>query len=112
MARFALALSIAMFVAAAMPVCSASAAVDEVAQGRELAQRLCAGCHMRPGQGEKSDHSQIPSFRAVANRPGQSLEGTASWLKIAPPTMPNHHLSHEEKRLLANFIMSLRESDL
>ena len=87
MARFARALSIAMFVAAAMPVCSASAAVDEVAQGREIAQRLCAGCHMRPGQGEKSDHSQIPSFRAVANRPGQSLEGTASWLKIAPPTM-------------------------
>ena len=74
MARFARALSIAMFVAAAMPVCSASAAVDEVAQGREIAQRLCAGCHMRPGQGEKSDHSQIPSFRAVANRPGQSLE--------------------------------------
>lgn len=111
MARFAPALSIAMFVAAAMPINSASAAVDEVAQGRDIAQRLCAGCHMRPGQGEKGDHSQIPSFRAVANRPGQSLEGTASWLKIAPPTMPNHHLSSEERAHLAAFIMSLREGE-
>lgn len=111
MARFAPALSIAMFVAAAMPINSASAAVDEVAQGRDIAQRLCTGCHMRPGQGEKGDHSQIPSFRAVANRPGQSLEGTASWLKIAPPTMPNHHLSSEERAHLAAFIMSLREGE-
>ena len=66
---------------------------------------------MQPGQGEKSGHSGIPSFRAVANGPGQSVDGIASWLKIAPPTMPNHHLSQEEKARLAAFIMSLREGD-
>ncbi len=93
-----------------LPLCAALARSD-VEEGRELAQRLCASCHMQPGQGEKSDHSGIPSFRAVANRPGQSADGIASWLKIAPPTMPNHHLSHEEKARLAAFIMSLREGD-
>ena len=97
-------------VAIGLPLCSALARSD-VEKGRELAERLCASCHMQPGQGEKSGHSGIPSFRAVANRPGQSVDGIASWLKIAPPTMPNHHLSHEEKARLAAFIMSLREGD-
>ncbi len=82
---------------------------SDVEKGRDLAQRMCAGCHMQPGQGEKSDHSGIPSFRAVANRPGQSVEGIASWLDVAPPSMPNHHLSHEQRLELAAFIMSLRE---
>jgi len=99
-------------IAAAVPGSAALAGADDIEKGRELAGRLCASCHMQPGQGEKSDHSQIPSFRAVANRPGQSVDEIASWLKIAPPTMPNHHVSHEEKRLLANFIMSLRSGDL
>ena len=66
MARFALALSIAMFVAVAMPVSSASAAVDEVAQGRDLAQRLCAGCHMRPVRAKRAI---TPRFRASARLP-------------------------------------------
>jgi hypothetical protein len=51
----------------------------------ELAERLCAGCRMQPGQAEKSGHAGIPSFRAIANRPGQSVDGIANWLKIAPP---------------------------
>jgi cytochrome c len=101
-----------ILIAAAVPGSAALAGADDIEKGRELAGRLCASRHMQPGQGEKSDHSQIPSFRAVANRPGQSVDGIASWLKIAPPTMPNHHLSQEEKRLLANFIMSLRSGDL
>jgi len=96
--------------AGGLPLSSALARSD-VEQGRELAERLCADCHMQPGQGEKSGHSGIPSFRAVANRPGQSVDGIASWLKIAPPTMPNHHLSQEEKAWLAAFIMSLQEGD-
>ena len=111
MTRLNRALSVVL-IGAAVPFSTAFAGADDVEKGRELAGRLCASCHMQPGQGEKSNHSQIPSFRAVANRPGQSVDGIASWLKIAPPTMPNHHLSHEEKRLLANFIMSLREREL
>jgi len=93
-----------------LPLCSAFARSD-VEKGRDLAQRMCAACHMQPGQGEKTDHTGIPSFRAVASRPGQSVDGIASWLNVAPPTMPNHHLSHEQKVELAAFIISLREGD-
>jgi mono/diheme cytochrome c family protein len=87
------------------------AGADDVAEGQKLAQTLCADCHLNPGQGEKVGRAGIPGFRAVANRPGQSIEGIVGWLKIAPPMMPNHHLSQEEMFRLAAFILSLREGE-
>ena len=54
-----------MLIGAAAPVSAALAGADDIEKGRELAGRLCASCHMQPGQGEKSNHSQIPSFRAT-----------------------------------------------
>ena len=89
----------------------AVAGADDVALGRVLAERLCASCHLNPGQGEKSGQAGIPGFRAVANRPGQSVEGVVGWLKSRPPMMPNHHLSQDEMFRLAHFIMSLREGE-
>lgn len=87
-----------------------SAADEEIAQGHAMAERLCSVCHMNPGQGEKTGPSGIPSFRAVANRPAQTREGVEAWLESVPPMMPNHNLTHEEIRVLAAFIMSLREA--
>jgi mono/diheme cytochrome c family protein len=86
---------------------AALAGADDVAKGRALAERLCAGCHMNPGQGEK----QGRGFQAVADRPGQSLEGVVAWLKTIPTMMPNHHLSQDEMFALAHFIMSLRQAE-
>jgi mono/diheme cytochrome c family protein len=87
------------------------AGADDIAKGQALAERLCAGCHLNPGQGEKTGRAGIPGFSAVANRPGQSLEGIVDWLKSMPPMMPNHHLSKEEMFELAHFIMSLRQAE-
>ena len=50
----------------------------------------------------------VPGFRAVANRPNQSVEGVVAWLKSAPTMMPNHHLTQDEMYALASFILSLR----
>ena len=50
----------------------------------------------------------VPGFRAIANRPNQSVEGILAWLKSVPPMMPNHHLTQDEIHDLANFILSLR----
>lgn len=88
-----------------------TAAADEpvaVAKGRQLAEGLCAVCHMQPGQGEKEGPRGIPSFKAVANRPRQTTADVAVWLRSVPPMMPNHHLTHDEIDALAAFIMSLR----
>jgi mono/diheme cytochrome c family protein len=76
--------------------------------GRALAESLCAGCHMNEGQGEKQGPMGVPGFRAIANRPNQSVEGILAWLKSVPPMMPNHHLTQDEIHDLANFILSLR----
>jgi len=87
---------------------AALASDEDVERGQDMAERLCATCHMNPGQGEKAGASGIPSFKAVANRPTQTVEGIEAWLKSVPPMMPNHKLTHEEIRVLAAFIMSLR----
>lgn len=95
-------------VLAALSACAGVAAADDVARGQELAERLCATCHLNPGQGEKRSATEIPGFRAVAERPGQSLDGIVAWLKTAPPMMPKHRLSQDEMFLLATYILSLR----
>lgn len=96
----------AMGLAVAMAV---AAPADEIAKGRDLAGRMCATCHMNPGQGEKQGPSGIPGFTAVAKRPGQSHEAIVRWLRSAPPMMPDHHLTWDEADMLAAFIMSLKD---
>ena len=88
---------------------AACAQDDDVARGKALAERLCANCHLNPGQGEKHSKSEIPGFRAVAKRPGQSLHGIVGWLKGVPPMMPNHRLTRDEMFLLATYILSLQD---
>lgn len=81
---------------------------DEVERGRELAERMCATCHLNPGQGEKTAASSVPGFTAVANRPAQTFAGIVAWLRSVPPMMPNHRLSSSEMDALASYILSLR----
>ena len=87
----------------------AAAAHSEAAKGRELAQALCASCHLNEGQGEKQGPMGVPGFVAVANRPAQTVEGIVMWLKAVPPTTPNHRLTQDERFALAAYIMTLRE---
>jgi mono/diheme cytochrome c family protein len=90
------------------PTAPSTAGPGAIDQGRALAERLCASCHMGPGQGEKLRPNEIPGFQAVARRPDQSVEGIVEWLRSVPPMMPDHHLSQDEMAALAEFIMSLR----
>lgn len=87
---------------------SGPAQAQSLSRGKELAERLCAACHLNAGQGEKAGASGVPGFRAVANRPKQTPEDVVRWLKSVPPMMPDHHLSQDEIYDLAEFIMSLR----
>lgn len=96
--------------AALILVLGTGAAAEDVAKGRALAGRLCAQCHMLPGQGEKRGANEIPGFAAVAQRRNQTPEGIVAWLRSIPPMMPNHHLSQDEMHALAAFIMTLGET--
>lgn len=101
-------LTVALFSFPLTFVSAAAADQEAVEKGRLMAERLCAVCHMNPGQGEKAAASGVPSFKAVANRPDQTLEGIEAWLQSVPPIMPNHHLTRDEGHALAAFILSLR----
>lgn len=82
-------------------------AAEDIETGRALAERLCARCHMAPGQGEKLGPNDIPAFAAIAQRRNQSHEGIVAWLRSIPPIMPNHHLSQDEMHALAAYILTL-----
>jgi mono/diheme cytochrome c family protein len=104
-------LGMAGLMSIAMPAAFAFAETDDVARGQRLAERLCASCHMNPGQGEKSGPAGIPGFQAVADRPGQSMASIVTWLKSAPKMMPNHRLTQDEIYQLAQFIVALKAGD-
>ncbi len=89
---------------------SIPAHANEIATGRALAERLCATCHMGPGQGEKTGANEIPGFHALARRQNQTMAGIIKWLSSVPPMMPNHHLTQDEMADLAAFIMSLKDA--
>ncbi len=93
---------------AAAAIASAATAA-EVEKGRALAERMCATCHMQPGQGEKRGPDGLAGFSAIANRPGQHHEAIVRWLRSRPTMMPDHHLTWDEADALADFIMSLRK---
>jgi mono/diheme cytochrome c family protein len=98
-----------VIVLAASAVAPQVRADDDVAKGRELANALCAQCHLNEGQGEKQGPMGVPGFIAVANRPKQTYDGIVQWLKAVPPMMPDHKLTQDEMFALAAFIMSLRK---
>jgi hypothetical protein len=80
---------------------STLASCQGIESGRILAERLC----------EKQGPTGIQGFRAVANRPAQSVEGIVSWLRSIPRMMPNHHLTQDEMYALAQYIISLRDNN-
>ena len=78
--------------------------------GKKLAEKLCSGCHI---VGEKatgpSVSADVPSFKAIANVPGQTSERIAGRIVIPHPVMPKIQLTRLEIGDLAAYIMSLRE---
>jgi mono/diheme cytochrome c family protein len=101
---------LAMAVTAAGVLAVTQARADEETErGRALAEKLCAVCHLNPGQGDKTGPGTIPGFAAVAKRPDQTLEGIMDWLRSVPPMMPDHHLSQDEMEAIAFYILSLQQ---
>ena len=68
--------------AAAVP----AVAMGEVEKGRELAEALCAGCHLNEGQGEKQWRIRCRNQRLhVADRTGGNLERLLAGITLTNP---------------------------
>jgi mono/diheme cytochrome c family protein len=81
--------------------------VPDVVMGKELAGKLCVGCHaIDRFSGERK--ADVPSFVSIANRAGQSIETLSGWLMAPHTLMPDPHLTRKEIRDLAGYIVSLK----
>jgi len=79
------------------------------AHGREVAEKVCAGCHaIEPGvQPRQAD---IPSFPAIANRRGRTVEFIIDAMYHPHPVMPGIPLTTQEMRDVAAYILTFRKN--
>ena len=97
-----------LLAAAAAPAGAQEVPADP-ANGLALAEQLCRNCHLvRPEQrGPVPDG--VPSFMAVAGRPGVTQSRLEAALIHPPhPMMPNPPLSQQQVRDVAAYILSLK----
>ncbi len=78
----------------------------DAVEGRRLAETWCANCHAFSTSGRVGD--AVPSFAAIAARPGTTEEGVSAFLRTPHSAMPDHNLTLQEARNLAAFLMTHR----
>jgi mono/diheme cytochrome c family protein len=81
----------------------------DAGRGRELARQLCSSCHLVDPEQNGPVPDAVPSFMAIAARPGTS-EGDVIEALIGPshPIMPQPPLDQQQTRDVAAYILSLR----
>ena len=102
----------ALLVAAALGL-AASAAYGQtqasIARGKEIAERACAGCHAIDGrQGSTVLGTDVPSFRALTDRPYRTPESLQAYIMTPRHPMPAIPLELNEIRDVVDYIKSLR----
>jgi mono/diheme cytochrome c family protein len=73
---------------------SGAASAADVANGRRIAEQVCAQCHVVTSE-QKRGSDQVPSFEAIAQR-GLSDNALAAFLADPHPRMPDLALSRAE----------------
>ena len=78
------------------------------AKGLAIAQSLCVNCHLLPNNQTATVPSGVPTFRAIANRPGQTGEQIMFVLIKPHVPMPDMQISREEILSILAFLETLR----
>ncbi|MGH6736686.1 MAG: c-type cytochrome [Methyloceanibacter sp.] len=76
--------------------------------GKDLAQRLCSNCHL-VDSGQSHASVDIPSFREIAGKEGQTEGAIMAAIVIPKHPMPVIPITKTELEDLAAYIMTLRE---
>jgi mono/diheme cytochrome c family protein len=95
-------------VLAAALVTAASAQAADVAEGRTIAERWCASCHLVSSEQERAMDG-VPGFEAIAARGDLTGETLEAFLMDPHPVMPDMALTREEVEDLTAYIDSLAE---
>ncbi len=75
-------------------------------EGARLAGTWCGNCHLVTGSRTGAD--AVPSFAAIASRPGATEEAISGFLRTPHASMPDHGLTLQQSRDLAAFVMRQR----
>jgi mono/diheme cytochrome c family protein len=76
--------------------------------GGALAERWCMACHVIEREPRAAAANGIPSFPAIADKPGTTVESLDRFLSTAHTRMPDFSLSRNERSALIAYILSLR----
>lgn len=83
-------------------------AAFEAANGKVLAEKWCASCHLvSPDQAKAS--ADAPPFAWIANRSDDKIDRLAFFLLDPHPVMPNFDLSRDQITDLVAYIRGLKE---
>jgi mono/diheme cytochrome c family protein len=84
------------------------AAAQDPWDGGALAIRWCMACHVIERTPGAATADGVPSFPAIAAKPGTTAASLDQYLSTAHTRMPDFSLSRGEKEALVAYILSLR----
>ncbi|WP_188914940.1 c-type cytochrome [Salinarimonas ramus] len=87
---------------------SPAARAADVEEGRAIAERWCASCHLVSREQETAT-DEVPTFHAIAARGDLSGETLTAFLADPHPVMPDMALTRDEIADLASYIDSLAD---
>ncbi len=82
--------------------------LPSAAQGQELSEKLCKGCHVIGTEGEGATQVGPPTFSSIANKPGQTAERIKGALVAPHPPMPDIQLTNNEILNVIAYLETLR----
>ena len=106
-ATAAAAFTATLFLLATLPVAAQTAASD-ARRGLELAQKLCANCHIVAPNSAAAANPDVPTFAAIAARPDSTAERLAGRIIVPHPAMPAAQPTIAELRDVIAYIQSLK----
>ena len=85
---------------------SAAVMAEQAEQGRALAERWCANCHLVGPQQRSAPGDAAPSFAAIAAQPGLTADWLRAYLRTPHANMPDYRLSNPQLDALAAYILA------
>jgi mono/diheme cytochrome c family protein len=87
---------------------SAQMSTADPRRGRELAERLCMGCHIVAPNSANTANPDVPSFPSIARKDGVTAERLAGRIIVPHPAMPKTQLTVAEIRDIVAYILTLK----
>ena len=79
------------------------------AKGAELTKKLCSTCHISdPNAPRLQGTADVPTFREIARRDGQSLERITGKIMMPNHPMPSITLTRDQMADIASYILGLK----